>query len=72
MNNIIKLKKWHLIGVLTTLLFYSCVPTQKAIREENKVMPEHYRNNVTDTINSSTVKLSTQSFSGFTKTAKPS
>tara|TARA_R110002111_G_scaffold132152_1_gene197739 strand:- start:2159 stop:3601 length:1443 start_codon:yes stop_codon:yes gene_type:complete len=56
MNNIIKLKKWHVIGLLTTLLFYSCVPTQKAIKEENKVMPEHYQNNATDTVNSTTVK----------------
>tara|TARA_R110002049_G_scaffold326_3_gene1758 strand:+ start:479 stop:1921 length:1443 start_codon:yes stop_codon:yes gene_type:complete len=55
MKNRIRINKSHLFGVLAILLLYSCVPTQKAIREENKVVPEQYKNRATDTVNLATV-----------------
>tara|TARA_R110002033_G_scaffold42958_8_gene84365 strand:- start:394 stop:1836 length:1443 start_codon:yes stop_codon:yes gene_type:complete len=55
MKNRIRINKSHLFGVLAILLLYSCVPTQKAIREENKFVPEQYKNRATDTVNLATV-----------------
>ncbi len=51
-----KFKYWQLIGLLVILSLNSCVPSQKAIREENKTVPEYYRNKKTDTINAAQVK----------------
>nr|WP_321228570.1 TolC family protein [uncultured Psychroserpens sp.] len=56
MNNILKIRKLYLFGILSILLFYSCVPTQEAIREENKTVPEQYQNEMTDTVNIAAVQ----------------
>jgi multidrug efflux system outer membrane protein len=56
MNNKIKNTTSILIGVLALLSFYSCVPTQNAIREENKTVPENYKNELRDTLNKATVQ----------------
>lgn len=58
MNNIktcIKIRKISLIAILAIVSLYSCVPT-KIIREENKAVPEQYKNQSLDTINTATVK----------------
>ncbi|MGB1268482.1 MAG: TolC family protein [Flavobacteriaceae bacterium] len=55
MNNIKRIKKTYVFGVLSVLLFYSCVPTQQAVREENTAVPEHYNNQTADTVNTATV-----------------
>ncbi|WP_179315656.1 TolC family protein [Winogradskyella undariae] len=59
MNNIIKIRKSQLFGVLALLLLFSCVPTQKAIREENKAMPEQYKNETSNSSNVATVQWKT-------------
>ncbi|WP_430412598.1 TolC family protein [Kordia sp.] len=56
MNNIIKIKKSYLLGVFAFLFFYACVPTQEAVREENKAVPEQYLNETADTLNTATVQ----------------
>lgn len=48
--------KPYLIGMLMVLLAFSCVPTQKAIRDANTVVPEHYENTTSDTTNVATLK----------------
>ncbi|MFD1015820.1 TolC family protein [Winogradskyella rapida] len=51
MNNILNLRKSQLIGVLALLVFFSCVPTQEAVRQENKTVPQHYQNDAKDSVN---------------------
>ncbi|PQJ82172.1 TolC family protein [Polaribacter glomeratus] len=55
MNNI-KIVKRTLIVFLTTLILFSCVPTKTAIREADKTLPDAYKNQVEDSINSANVK----------------
>jgi NodT family efflux transporter outer membrane factor (OMF) lipoprotein len=58
MNNIKKdivLKNLFVIGFLTILFLFSCVPT-KNLRAENKTVPEQFKNGNPDTINTVTVK----------------
>jgi multidrug efflux system outer membrane protein len=56
MNNIIKIRKSYVFGMLIVLLLNACVPTQKTIREENKTVPVQYQNETTDTLNLATVQ----------------
>ncbi|WP_179353527.1 TolC family protein [Winogradskyella vidalii] len=49
-------RKSYFIGMLTLLLVFSCVPTQKAIRDVNIEVPEHYQNESSDTANVATVQ----------------
>ena len=51
-----KFKSWYLLSLLIILFLNSCVPTQKAIREENKEVPQQYKNQSSDTINSASVQ----------------
>jgi len=55
MNNI-KIEKHTLIVFLTTLFLFSCVPTKTAIREVDKTLPDAYKNQVEDSINSANLK----------------
>ena len=58
MNNIkpiLKKRRLFLVGIITILTLYSCVPT-KTIREANNTVPEHYKNHQTDTTNAASVK----------------
>ncbi|QWX84365.1 TolC family protein [Cellulophaga sp. HaHaR_3_176] len=60
MNNklgkIIAYKKSFLIGFLSVMFLYACVPT-KAIKEEDRSMPEQYENQSSDSLNTAaTVK----------------
>ncbi|MEP5933476.1 MAG: TolC family protein [Winogradskyella arenosi] len=55
MNNILNLRKSQLIGVLALLVFFSCVPTQEAVRQENKTVPQHYQNDAKDSVNTAAV-----------------
>ena len=50
------LKYFSVVCVLTVLLLQSCVPTQTAIREENKAVPETFQNEATDTVSTAAVK----------------
>ncbi|GAA4801600.1 TolC family protein [Litoribaculum gwangyangense] len=57
MNHIkthMNLRKHGLVVVLALMALYSCVPT-KSIREENKEVPEQYKNQSLDTTNIATV-----------------
>lgn len=51
MKTLFKIQKALVAFVLILLFFYSCVPTQNAIREENKAVPEHYNTENLDTLN---------------------
>ncbi|RCW92371.1 TolC family protein [Winogradskyella arenosi] len=55
MNNILNLRKSQLIGVLALLVFFSCVPIQQAVRQENKTVPQHYLNEAKDSVNTAAV-----------------
>ena len=52
MNNI---RKFYLVGLISIITLQSCVSTQD-VREENKTVPEHYKNQSNDTLNTATVK----------------
>ncbi len=65
MNNINIKRNLFLYMLFSALFFYSCVPTQNTIREENKVMPENYKKESLDTINSA--KLNWKEFFSDTK-----
>ena len=54
-RNSLKITKAHLLGVLTILVFYSCVPTQ-VLREENKEVPENFKSQPADTLNTANVQ----------------
>ncbi len=49
-------RKSYLIGMLALLVVFSCVPTQKAIRDADTEVPEHYQNESSDTTNVATVQ----------------
>jgi len=58
MNNIKTLKnirKLCLVSILAILSLYSCVPT-KVVRNENKTVPEQFKNQSADTINTAYVE----------------
>ena len=55
MNKYIKIRTLCFISVLTILSLYSCVST-KNIREENKTVPNEYKNQSADTTNTASVK----------------
>lgn len=55
MNNIKTISKHCLVAILVLLFLYSCVPT-KNIRAVNNAIPCEYKNQLTDTVNSATVK----------------
>ncbi|SDS88421.1 TolC family protein [Winogradskyella sediminis] len=48
--------KMYFIGMLVVLLAFSCVPTQKAIRDANIEVPEHYQKTTSDTSNVATLR----------------
>ncbi len=50
------IKYLFVVGVMTVLVLQSCVPSQIAVREENKTVPKIYKNNATDTVNTASVK----------------
>lgn len=58
MNNIklYSIKTRFLFVLVSFLILSACVPTQKAIREESKIVPEYYQNIETDTINSAQIQ----------------
>ncbi|MGB1210194.1 MAG: TolC family protein [Lacinutrix venerupis] len=56
MKTKININSIQISSLLIILLLYSCVPTQTAVREENKEVPEQYQNKNSDTINSATIK----------------
>jgi len=58
MNNIklYNIKTRFLFVLVSFLILSACVPTQKAIREESKIVPEYYQNIETDTINSAQIQ----------------
>lgn len=56
MKTKININSIQISSLLIILLLYSCVPTQTAVREENKEVPEQYQNKGSDTINSATIK----------------
>src|SRR5690606_29516690 len=55
MNNIKTISKHCLVAILVLLFLYSCVPT-KNIRAVNNAIPGEYKNQLTDTVNSATLK----------------
>jgi len=50
------IKHLFVVSIMIVLLLQSCVPTQIAIREENKTISETYSNNSNDTLNTAVVK----------------
>lgn len=50
------IKHLFVVSIMIVLLLQSCVPTQIAIREENKTISETYSNNSSDTLNTAVVK----------------
>lgn len=56
MNNIIKIRKSYIFGMLILLALNSCLPAQKPIREAYKTVPVQYQNESTDTLNIATVQ----------------
>ncbi|MDB2463089.1 TolC family protein [Algibacter sp.] len=51
MNNILKIKKNYVFGLLSIVLLFGCVPTQEAIKNVNNTVPENYQNKSSDTLN---------------------
>ncbi|CAM1367863.1 RND efflux system, outer membrane lipoprotein, NodT family [Tenacibaculum litoreum] len=49
------IKKAHFLSVLTLLILCSCVPNQ-VLREENKAVPENFKNQPIDSLNTATIK----------------
>lgn len=47
-------RKSFFIGFLSVMFFYACVPT-KAIKEENRSIPEQYENQSSDSLNTATI-----------------
>jgi multidrug efflux system outer membrane protein len=60
MNNLIQktINSSRFVLMFTFLLVsvYSCVPTQKVIRNEHKIVPKAFKNEVTDSLNSAKTK----------------
>jgi multidrug efflux system outer membrane protein len=60
MNNLIQktIKSSGFVLMFAFLLVsvYSCVPTQKVIRNEHKIVPKAFKNEVTDSLNSAKIK----------------
>lgn len=58
MNNIkiAKYRNWYLLSLLIIVLLHSCVPTQEAIRKENKAVPEQFITQTSDTLTSASIK----------------
>lgn len=50
------IKHLFVVSIMIVLLLQSCVPTQIAIREENKTISETYSHNSNDTLNTAVVK----------------
>jgi multidrug efflux system outer membrane protein len=60
MNNLIqktiKSNRFILMFAFLLVSAYSCVPTQKAIRNEHTIVPKAFKNEVTDSLNSAKIK----------------
>ncbi|MCQ0110424.1 TolC family protein [Zhouia sp. CL16] len=53
--NMLHLKRISFLGVLILTAFYSCVPTLETV-EEDKAVPEQYRNEQQDTVNTAALQ----------------
>ncbi|RTE54314.1 TolC family protein [Arenibacter aquaticus] len=53
--NIFRNKKSILVGLVSIVVLYSCVPT-RAIQEENANLPDQYKNGSSDTLNTGTIQ----------------
>ncbi|WP_281979425.1 TolC family protein [Tenacibaculum mesophilum] len=49
------IKKAHFLSVLVLLILCSCVPNQ-VLREENKEVPENFKNQLADSLNTATIQ----------------
>ncbi|MCB0382884.1 MAG: TolC family protein [Psychroserpens sp.] len=51
MKTSLNIKKRYVFGLLSVALLFSCVPTQNVVKEVNTTVPEQYKNNAKDSLN---------------------